>query len=65
MACAVTGPVWGNLVDSGASRKFLLQEPGFPPMGFVCEDQGSSGPACKHLLLFTGQIARKLQAPPQ
>lgn len=25
VACAVTGPVWGNLVDSGASRKFLLQ----------------------------------------
>ena len=25
VACAVTGPIWGNLVDSGASRKWLLQ----------------------------------------
>ncbi|CAJ1402069.1 unnamed protein product [Effrenium voratum] len=25
VACAVTGPLWGNLVDSGASRKTLLQ----------------------------------------
>jgi len=25
VACAVTGPIWGNLVDSGASRKLLLK----------------------------------------
>ncbi|CAE7810287.1 dennd5b, partial [Symbiodinium microadriaticum] len=25
VACAVSGPIWGNLVDSGASRKWLLQ----------------------------------------
>jgi len=25
VACAVSGPLWGNLVDSGASRKWLLQ----------------------------------------
>ena len=25
VACAVTGPLWGNLVDSGASRKLLLK----------------------------------------
>lgn len=27
VACAVTGPIWGNLVDSGASRKLLLKAP--------------------------------------
>ena len=27
VACAVSGPIWGNLVDSGASRKWLLQAP--------------------------------------
>ncbi|CAK9079511.1 Niemann-Pick C1 protein [Durusdinium trenchii] len=25
VACAVTGPIWGNLVDCGASRKLLLK----------------------------------------
>ena len=25
VAAAVTGPMWGNFVDSGASRKWLLQ----------------------------------------
>lgn len=25
VACAVTGPIWGNLVDSGTSRKLLLK----------------------------------------
>jgi len=25
VACAVTGPIWGSLVDSGASRKLLLK----------------------------------------
>ena len=25
VATAVTGPLWGNFVDSGASRKWLLQ----------------------------------------
>lgn len=25
LACVLTGPIWGNLVDSGASRKMLLK----------------------------------------
>lgn len=27
VAFAVTGPLWGNLVDSGASRKLVLRVP--------------------------------------
>ena len=33
VACAVTGPIWGNLVDSGASRKLLLKVRVLGPLG--------------------------------